>query len=428
MKRLYAEIAKSEAQDDGTIKVFGYASSGAEDSDGEIITPDAMKAALPDYMKFGAVREMHDAKKAAGTAIEAEVQEDGRTWFGAHVVDPIAVKKVAAGVYKGFSIGGKIVERDDLNKRLIKGINLVEVSLVDRPANPEAVFTLFKAEKVDGQPGDEGEGTEKNDDPGSGDDIQKSMWNANRLLEALSTVKYACEDAEFEQKRGEHSEQLIDAMKAVKQSLADILVNYIGEEINPPGVTEKAEDVGDLSKAGARYSKTTKAMLKAAHDACKAADQALADLKYDEAEDADDDESTKAAAPASDETHNALLKACGAAGCPEGEVASEWVAKMAGEMTELRELAKAAGVEGDSPAGLVNALAKRVQEQAAEIAKLNDQPAPPKGYANGVALGKADDRAGGDTKEVAPVVTSSGEENEVATMIKAAQAKPIRFA
>lgn len=49
-------------------------------------------------------------------------------------------------------------------------------------------------------------------------------------------------------------------------------------------------------------------------------------------------------------------------------------------------------------------------------------------HANGVALNKADDRAGGDTKEVAPVVTSSGEENEVATMIKAAQAKPIRFA
>lgn len=478
MKRLYAEIAKTEAQEDGTIKVFGYASSGVEDSDGEIITPDAMKAALPNYMKFGAVREMHDSKKAAGTALEANVQEDGRTWFGAHVVDPIAVKKVSTGVYKGFSIGGKVVERDDLNKRLIKGINLVEVSLVDRPANPEAVFTMFKAETVDGQPGDEGEAAEKNDDVGTGDVVQKGMWNASRLLEALSTVKTACEDAEFEQKRGEHSEQLIDAMKSVRQSLAAVLVNYIGEEISPPGTTEKMAKAGftitengvetywqapdgvstnevdifaksvfslpsaemskrltdagyepsTIIKAGARYSKATKTMLKAAHDACKAADKALGDLKYDEGEDADDDEQAKAEAIPASGAHGALLKACGAAGCPDGEIASEWITKMAGEMSELRELAKAAGVDGDSPAALVNALVKRTQEVAGEIEKLKDQPAPPKGYANGVALSKADDRAGGETKEVAPVVTSSGEENEVATMIKAAQAKPIRFA
>ena len=83
--KLYGEISKTEAQDDGTIKVWGFASSTAVDSDGDTITAEAMKAALPDYMKFGAVREMHQAK-AAGTAIEAEVQEDGRTYFGAHIV------------------------------------------------------------------------------------------------------------------------------------------------------------------------------------------------------------------------------------------------------------------------------------------------------------------------------------------------------
>ena len=103
--KLYAEISKTEEVEDGTIKVFGYASSGAVDSDGETITPDAMKAALPDYMKWGAVREMHQPK-AAGTAIEARVEEDGRTYFAAHVVDTEAVKKVKTGVSKGFSIGG----------------------------------------------------------------------------------------------------------------------------------------------------------------------------------------------------------------------------------------------------------------------------------------------------------------------------------
>lgn len=146
--RRYAEISKVEPQDDGTVKVYGYASSGSVDSDGEVISPAAMKAAIPDYMKFGAVREMH-GPSAAGTAIEAKVEEDGRTFFGAHVVDPIAVKKVIAAVYKGFSIGGKVTGRDDVNKSLITGIKLIEVSLVDRPANPDAIFTMVKIEDAE---------------------------------------------------------------------------------------------------------------------------------------------------------------------------------------------------------------------------------------------------------------------------------------
>ncbi|ARC03399.2 hypothetical protein IBX76_06580 [Neisseria gonorrhoeae] len=106
MTKLYAEIAEMEAQDDGTVKVWGYASSEAVDSDGEVIAA-AMKAAIPDYMKFGEVREMHGSN-AAGTAIEINVEDDGRTFFGAHIVDPVAVEKVKTGVYKGFSIGGSV--------------------------------------------------------------------------------------------------------------------------------------------------------------------------------------------------------------------------------------------------------------------------------------------------------------------------------
>ncbi len=147
-KILFGEITKNEKQDDGTIKVWGWASSGNVDSDGETITAQAMKNAVVDYMKFGAVREMH-GNIAAGTAIEIDVKDDGKTWFGAHIVDPIAVKKVLTGVYKGFSIGGRILKRDELNKSIIHAINLLEISLVDRPANPEALFELFKADTIE---------------------------------------------------------------------------------------------------------------------------------------------------------------------------------------------------------------------------------------------------------------------------------------
>jgi predicted RNase H-like nuclease (RuvC/YqgF family) len=62
------------------------------------------------------------------------------------VVDPVEIKKCEYGVYKAFSIGGDRVVRDVNNSSLIVALRLTEVSLVDRPANPEALFTMFKAE------------------------------------------------------------------------------------------------------------------------------------------------------------------------------------------------------------------------------------------------------------------------------------------
>jgi len=143
--RIYGEITKVEAQDDGTIKVFGTASTGAIDDADETVLPDAMKAALPAYMRFGALREMHGLT-AAGATLSAEVGEDGATRIAAHVVDPVAVKKVQHGVYKGFSIGGKVLGRDPSDRKIITKLKLNEISLVDRPCNPEAVIDMWKAD------------------------------------------------------------------------------------------------------------------------------------------------------------------------------------------------------------------------------------------------------------------------------------------
>ncbi len=141
---LYGELTKIEPQDDGTLKVHGVASTGGRDSAGEVVSPAAMRAALPGYMAYPALREMHQPL-AAGAALYAEVDEEGATRICAHVVDPTAVKKVRAGVYKGLSIGGKVLARDPADASLITSIRLDEISLVDRPCNPEAVIDLWKA-------------------------------------------------------------------------------------------------------------------------------------------------------------------------------------------------------------------------------------------------------------------------------------------
>jgi hypothetical protein len=142
--RLYGAIQKVEPQDDGTVRVYGIATSEALDDQGEIVRADAMRAAIPEYMRFPALREMHQLS-AAGTTLEAEVCEDGTTRIVAHVVDPVAVAKVKNQVYRGFSIGGRVLQREAGNPKTITNLVLNEISLVDRPANPEAVFDCWKA-------------------------------------------------------------------------------------------------------------------------------------------------------------------------------------------------------------------------------------------------------------------------------------------
>lgn len=147
--RIHGTIEKVTKQDDGSLLVEGVASSESKDCVGETVTADAMRKALPDYMKFANVREMHDSKKAAGVAVECEVNDAGLTMIKALIVDPVAIIKVEAGVYKGFSIGGRVTERDTEDRKIIKGVELSEISLVDRPANPDAVFTILKVDGID---------------------------------------------------------------------------------------------------------------------------------------------------------------------------------------------------------------------------------------------------------------------------------------
>ena len=139
--RFYAPLAKVDAAQQ---MVWGYASTEAEDDQGETVTRDALAAALADYLKFANIREMHQMS-AVGVAEEAAVDDKG-LYVGARIVDPRAWDKVTSGVYKGFSIGGRVKSRDPADRSVITGLSLTEISLVDRPANPEAVFDCWKAE------------------------------------------------------------------------------------------------------------------------------------------------------------------------------------------------------------------------------------------------------------------------------------------
>jgi hypothetical protein len=131
--------------------VYGKATDDSIDIDQQICDGDWLKRAMPAWFKSGGnIREQH-SNIAAGVAKEYEAKADGH-YIGVLVVDPVSVKKVDAGVLKGFSVGIKNprVVRDSkaANGRIIDG-QIVEVSLVDRPANPNCQLVLAKS--VDGE-------------------------------------------------------------------------------------------------------------------------------------------------------------------------------------------------------------------------------------------------------------------------------------
>jgi hypothetical protein len=109
----------------------------------QVVTRAALAGALDDYMKFANIREMHRLS-AVGVAEAAAVDDKG-LYVAARIDDPAAWEKVREGVYKGYSIGGRVTARDPADRHVITGLALTEISLVDRPANPEAVFDCWKS-------------------------------------------------------------------------------------------------------------------------------------------------------------------------------------------------------------------------------------------------------------------------------------------
>jgi hypothetical protein len=140
-------IVKADKNADGTLMVYGKATDDSIDIDQQICDDTWLDSAMPEWFKSGGnIREQHSSI-AAGVAKEYEKKQDGH-YIRALVVDPASVKKVDLGVLKGFSIGIKNprITRDEkaANGRIIDG-QIVEVSLVDRPANPNCQLVLAKS-------------------------------------------------------------------------------------------------------------------------------------------------------------------------------------------------------------------------------------------------------------------------------------------
>lgn len=140
--------------------VSGFATLDNLDRHGDIVTPDASEKAFARFR--GNLREMHQPL-AVGKVVKFVPQDfidkdSGKTYKGIYVDAYISKgaedtwEKVLDGTLTGFSIGGNIVEAgyqagdSDKDTRVIKDYELMELSLVDNPANPLAnIFSIQKS-------------------------------------------------------------------------------------------------------------------------------------------------------------------------------------------------------------------------------------------------------------------------------------------
>lgn len=176
--RLWGAFTKVEKQPDGTLIVEGIASSDVRDTQREIVKASAMQKAIPGYLRAdgsGPLREMHQPI-AAGKTTAIDVQPDGKTYIVTKVVDPNTVLKVNEKVLQGFSIGGYVPPggRNKDDPSIIESFVLSEISLVDRPANPDAVVTVVKLDEP---------GTTKADPPSPARGQESNPTNAGGAVQ-----------------------------------------------------------------------------------------------------------------------------------------------------------------------------------------------------------------------------------------------------
>jgi HK97 family phage prohead protease len=337
--RIFGALTKIEDQPDGTLKVYGVASTGARDDEGEVVLPAAMKAALPDYAKHPALREMHQAT-AAGRTLEATVDEDGVTRIVAHVVDPIAIAKVKSRTYSGFSIGGRVLARDPADATVITRIKLSEISLVDRPANPEAVIDLWKA---------------------------AAAPPSNDAVKALA--------ADLARAAGRSG--------AWKDYVAKARADLLGQQPDPSDEADDTDPPDDLADT----------------DAAQPADQASGDSDDDpdtDDEDQPDDAGTGVAtrlAEIANEDRTILQAA--------HDVLASLGAHCDPDNCPMEKAWRGADLSDELPR--VEALERRLASQDALIERLAATPAPPRTAANSRAIGKSDDADPAATPDPSPV-------------------------
>ena len=141
--------------------VAGWASVEVVDADGQYVPIDELVRAMIDYVDRGGLIMYGHSNKPVGRVIYWDVREHPETGKpGVYIIakinrgyklDDMVWESIKKGVLKGFSIAGmgsvekQLMKSDDGEREVdvLKDIELTEISIVERPANPFAMIEEF---------------------------------------------------------------------------------------------------------------------------------------------------------------------------------------------------------------------------------------------------------------------------------------------
>lgn len=140
---------ETKALEDGSITIKGIASSNTMDRDGDVILPTAWKDGLASYQKNPILLAYHRHDQPIGKVLETTITDKGLE------VTAVVSKSAGAvydlikeGILSTFSVGFRVKEAnyDDVSDIfVIKQAELLELSVVSIPANPDASFSVAKS-------------------------------------------------------------------------------------------------------------------------------------------------------------------------------------------------------------------------------------------------------------------------------------------
>lgn len=347
--------------------VYGWASTPEIDSDGEIIKTEALEKALPAYMKFPTIREMHQPK-VAGTTKQADVSKKGM-YIGAKIIADEAWNFVKEGLYSGFSVAGNVIKRSG---NVIKEMELVEISLVDVPANKASVIEVWKRGKLS-------------------KDAESAYSMANLMIQVSDAIYYY-------EYLGKDTKKLKKALEILKQ----VVVMEASEDESEKGAfSGESEKVLDMKikalesfdfEGNQLADSLRKGVIIAMKTKLKKADEITPDEKP-EGEKPEGDESDEEETPEAAETTEVVETT----ETPEGEGETKETGQVASVLSKVAEvekklekltptpktekvsedIAKALG----SVAGTLAKVADAMVSMEGRVANLEAQPAAPKSRA-----------------------------------------------
>ncbi len=263
--------------------VWGYATSEALDSQGDVVDYQASKKAFSNWV--GNIREMHDSTRAVGKAIDIQFDDENKAvMIGAKISESEdgenAWIKIKEGVLTGFSIGGKVnkilkenikMGGKNMEVNRIVDYDLGETSVVDNPANPRAKFVMVKSMKgslykvevaeraTDPHPyhwwykflipiekGEKLYNESRRKEVMAKKEIRKDVWDASMILDCAKMIEMYIESEKYEKEDTTQAEQVLAGLKALIQKELDDPEYF--DAMGNMGEVEMSNKISNLKK------------------------------------------------------------------------------------------------------------------------------------------------------------------------------------